>query len=197
MAQSSSLRTPQHASRVVPGDPRGGKHRHFILYFTRFFAPPMFYVLRGPRWPQDGHMMAQERPKIPKRAPETPLETSQDDPQIGLIIDPWHLWAILGRLGAILGHLGAILGPSWAVLGRLGPSWGRLGDDLGDKLGPSGHLGRVLEPSWGRLGRQIGAKWPSWARLGTILGRLGRDLGGLGGLPGPSWTLSWASWRPL
>ena len=136
MAQSSSLRTPQHASRAVPGDPRGGKHHDFILYCTILFAHPMFYVLRGPRWPQDGHMMAKERPKIPKRAPETPLETSQDDPKVGTYIDLGHVLAILGRLGAILGilgRLGGYLGPSW---GPLGASWGRLGA-LGAILGPS------------------------------------------------------------
>ena len=141
MAQSSSLRAPQHASRVVPGVPRGGKHQIFILYFTKFFAHPMFYVLRGPRWPQDGHMMAQERPRTSQRAPETPPETSQDGPEIGTIIDPGHLLAILGRLGAILGifgRLGGYLGASW---GPLGAPWGRLG-------APWGGLGAVLGPSW-------------------------------------------------
>ena len=50
----------------------------------------MFYVLRGPRWPQDGHMMAQERPRTSQRAPETPPETPQDGPQIFTIIDLGH-----------------------------------------------------------------------------------------------------------
>ena len=158
MAQSSSLRTPQHASRVVPGDPRGGKHRHFIVYFTRFFAHPMFYVLRGTRWPQDGHKMAKERPKIPKRAPETPPETSQDGPKVGIIIDPWDSLAILGRLGGLLGYFGPSWGLSWAVLGAswglLGPSWGGLGAVLG-------RLGSLLEGLWAVLG-------PSWRKKGRL-----------------------------
>ena len=91
----------------------------------------MFYVLRGPRWPQDGHMMAPERPRTSRRAPETPPETSQDDPKIVTYIGVGHVLAILGRLGGLLGHLGPSWGPSWAVLGAswglLGPSWGRLG----------------------------------------------------------------------
>ena len=100
----------------------------------------MFYVLRGPRWPQDGYMMAQERPRTSQRTPETPPETSQEGLEIGIIIDPGHLLAILGRLGAILGilgRLGGYLGPSW---GPLGASWGR--------------LGAVLGPSWGSLAGQ-------------------------------------------
>ena len=131
---------------MVPGVPRGSKNLNFLLFFSMFFAHPMFYVLRGPRWPQDGHMMAQEHPRTSERkspTPETPPETSQDGLEIGIIIDPGHLLAILGRLGAILGilgRLGGYLGPSW---GPLGASWGR----LGAVLGPSW---AVWVQSWGR-----------------------------------------------
>ena len=156
------------------------KNRNFILYFTILFAHPMFYVLRGPRWPQDGHKMAKERPKIPKRAPETPLETSQDDPKVGTYIGLGHVSAILGRLGAILGMLGRLggyLGPSW---GPLGASWGRLGAVLGPSWAVLGASWRASGPSWGPSWAVLGASWgvlgPS-CRLGPILGRLGSRLG--------------------